>query len=247
MARTVTGHSLILGVFRLLGITAQGESPTSPEIVEAFDRLNELLDAWAIDRLLQRVVERSTYALVASQGTYTLGPTGTVPTPDWIGAYPTTIDGVAWIIPGSSPATEIPLSDLTLQAYQGIAQKDLTAAMPTAVMFDLTMPAATFTFWPVPDAVADVAVYAATSVVQFATLTTPYVMAPGYVRALRYALAMEIAAEYGATLTPEQMATARESLSAIKAVNVPMMDLALDAGLTPNTGSYGYSIRTDVG
>src|SRR6188474_3689472 len=106
MARTITPRSLIVGVFRLLGITAQGEDPSSAELLEAFDRLNELIDAWSTQRLTMRVTTRATYPIVAGQATYTIGPAGTIPTPDWTGERPTAIEAVAWLLETSTPTTE---------------------------------------------------------------------------------------------------------------------------------------------
>jgi hypothetical protein len=244
MARTVTARSLLVGVFRLLGITAQGEEPSAAELLEGFGRLNELVDAWATQRLTMQVTTRTEYALVSGQASYTIGPAAL--TPDWTGARPEFVDAVTLVLASSTPDTEIPLSPLTTAAYQAIAQKAMENALPTAWYYEPTMPVGTFTFWPVPDTAANaVAVYAPQTLAQFATLTTEYVMAPGYTTAIRYNLAKMIAPEYGKALTAEIAVGAVESLGDIKRLNVPMMDLALDPGLLPRTGRYGYNIYTD--
>jgi len=248
MARTITPRSLLVGTFRLLGITAQGEDPTANELLEAFDRLNELIDAWSTQRLTMQVTTRAEYALVAGQAAYTLGPVGTVPTPDWLGARPEFVESMALLLTSSTPTTEIPLSDLTEAAYQAIAQKDLANSQPTLFRFEATMPAATFTLWPVPDTAANpIILYAAEALQQFTGLTTSYILAPGYTRALRYNLARELATEYGRQLPPDIASAAAESLSDIKRLNTPMADLGMDAGLLPVSGRYSYSITTDVG
>ena len=150
MARTITPRSLIVGVFRLLGITAQGEEPTAAELLEAFDRLNELIDAWSTQRLTMRVTSRHQYALVAGQASYTIGPVGSTPTPDWIGARPTTVDSVALLLSTSTPETEIPMSELTEAAYQAIAQKTLSNSQPTLWYYETTMTPGRFWVWPTP-------------------------------------------------------------------------------------------------
>jgi hypothetical protein len=246
MARTVTARSLIVGTMRLLGVTAQGEEPSSAEMLEAFDRLNEMVDSWATQRLTMQVVSRSQYDLVAGQATYTIGPTGTVPTPDWIGARPESVDLVTLLLSYATPETELPLGALTEMAYQAIQQKTLENSQPTAVYYEATMPSGTFSFWPVPNtAINPVIVYAPQALAQFAALTTSYVMAPGYVTALRYNLAKMLAPEYGKALTAEIAMGASDALGDIKRLNVPMMDLGFDPGLLPHTGRYGYNINTD--
>jgi len=246
MARTITPRSLVVSVFRLLGITAQNEDPTSAELLEAFDRLNELIDAWSTQRLTMRVTTRAEYALVAGQGSYLIGPLGSLPAPDWVGPRPEFVESVALLLTSSTPETEIPLSELTEAAYQAIAQKDLANSQPTLFRYEPTMPCGTFTLWPIPDTSANpVIVYAPQALSQFVGLTTAYIMAPGYTRALRYNLAKELATEYGRQLPPDIASAAADSLSDIKRLNTSMTDLAVDAGLLPVSGRYSYNIASD--
>lgn len=246
MARSITPRSLITGTFRLLGIVAQGEDPNANELLEAFDRLNELIDAWSTQRLTMRVTTRAEYALVAGQGSYLIGPLGSLPAPDWVGPRPDFVESVALLLTSSTPETEIPMSELTEMAYQAIAQKDLANSQPTLWRYEPTMPCGTFTVWPIPDTAANpIIVYQPEALAQFVGLTTTYVMAPGYVRALRYNLAKELATEYGRQLPPDIASAAAESLSDIKRLNTPVVDLGMDPGLLPVAGRYSYNIQTD--
>jgi hypothetical protein len=246
MARSITPRSLIVGVFRLIGVTAQNEDPTSAELLEAFDRLNELIDAWSTQRLTMRVTTRAEYALVAGQGSYLIGPLGSLPAPDWVGPRPDFVESVALLLTSSTPETEIPMSELTEAAYQAIAQKDLANSQPTLWRYEPTMPCGTFTVWPIPDTSANpLIVYAAEALQQFVGLTTTYILAPGYTRALRYNLAKELATEYGRQLPPDIASAAAESLSDIKRLNTSMVDLGMDSGLLPVSGRYSYNVNTD--
>jgi len=246
MARSITPRSLLVGTFRLLGITAQGEDPSSAELMEAFDRLNELIDAWSTQRLTMRVTTRAEYALVAGQASYLIGPLGTLPTPDWVGPRPEFVESVALLLTSSTPETEIPMSELTEAAYQAIAQKDLANSQPTLWRYEPTMPCGTFTVWPIPDTSANpVIVYQPEALQQFVGLTTSYILAPGYTRALRYNLAKELATEYGRQLPPDIASAAADSLSDIKRLNTSMTDLGVDPGLLPVSGRYSYNIQTD--
>ena len=245
MSRSITPRSLIVGVFRLLGITAQGEEPTSAELLEAFDRLNELIDAWSTQRLTMRVTGRTAYPLAAGQATYTIGPTGTTPTPDWIGERPTRVEAVAYLLTTSTEPTEIAMSELTEPAWQAIAQKSLSNTQPTLWTYETTMAAGTLTVWPVPSVSGTVVLYTPEALAQFTALTTEVVMPPGYVRALRYNLARELAPEYGLGVSPEIATSAAEALSDLKRLNTPMTDLGMDAGLLPR-GTGGYNILTDM-
>ena len=61
---------------------------------------------------------------------------------------------------------------------------------------------------------------------------------PGYERALRYALAVELAPEFGKTPSPIVLSTAAESFGLIKSRNAQPQYLYFDATLT----SGGYSL-----
>jgi hypothetical protein len=249
MAITTTARSLITGVFQMLTIVSQGEEPTAPMLYAAFDRLNELVDAWELHRYTQAVTSRDEFALVAGQASYTIGPTALAP--DWVAPRPMAVESVALVLPGTAgaPDTEVKLGPLTEEAYQAIQQKGIESSQPTTWRYELTMPLGTFTFWPVPNT-ADypVAVYAPVALTQFATLSTSYTLAPGLMRALRYNLAREISLEYGRPLNPAIASVAIESLATFKHANVPMMDLALDPGLLGGSAlRYGYNINTDQG
>lgn len=245
MAITTNARALITGVFRLLGITAQGETPTSAEVIEALARLNEMLDGWALQPQTMRTVGRHVFDLVASQSAYTIGVTAD--TPDWeLAARPTTIQNVTLLLTNATPDTEIPLSELTEAAYQAIQQKDLENSLPTAWYYEATMPTATLQLWPVPtDASNQIVLYVPEAAAQFANLVTEYTFAPGYVDALRYNLARRLAPEYGVTFRPDLAILADETLGHVKRQNVPLVDLALDPGLLPMCGRYGYNIYTD--
>ena len=246
MARTVTAQSLITGVFRTLGILGQGETPTSPMLLDAFTRLNELVDAWGLERLTQRVVTRQEFALVAGQASYTIGPAAL--TPDWTAPRPDSVATVALLLTDTTPNTELLLGEMTEAAYQTLMQKGLEGTMPSLWRYEPTMPTGTFTFWPVPESSTySIVIYVPEALAQFATLTTEYLLAPGYTRALRYNLAREISGEYGRELTADIAGKALESLAALKRWNVPMIDLALDPGLTAQHSRSTYNIYTDQG
>lgn len=248
MAITTSAQTLIVSTFRMLGITAQAEDPNAPEIQDAFARLNELIDGWAIDRLTQRLVTRTEWATVAGQASYRIGPASVTPTPDWIGERPEFVETVKLLLTNSTPHTEIPLGEFTDGTYMSVMQKALPNSQPTAWKYEPTVPAGTFTFWPVFDSAAyPVVVYTLQTLPVFANLTTQYVLRSGYMRALRYNLAVEIAHEYGRELPQSIALLALQSKAALDSSNVPMLDLGVDPGLTPNAIRAGYNIYTGTG
>lgn len=248
MAITTSAQSLIVSVFRMLGITAQAENPNAPELQDGFARLNELVDAWTIERLTHNLVTRAEYATVGGQSVYTIGPASLVPVPDWIGVRPQYVTACALLLTTSSPYTELPLGEFTDSSWQSVMQKTMSNSQPSGWKYDATAPAGTFTFWPVVTSSAyPIVVYAAQGLPQFADLVTRYTLPPGYMRALRYNLAREIAHEFGRELPPRIELLAIEAKAALQHSNVPMMDLTLDAAVTPTSSRAGYNIWTGTG
>ena len=240
MAVTLTANTLIRDALLLIGAISQGESPTAAESQDSFRRLNELVDAWQLERLTQQVVTRAVADIVASQSTYTVGTGGDFDTP-----RPVFVESCALLLTSTTPETEVPLSPLTEAAYQALTQKTLENTQPTAYYYDATMPTGSLFVWPVPtDAANDLVLYVSAVLAQFATPTTSYTMAPGYAKALRTNLALELAPEFGRPVTPGILQMAGDALTAVKRANMPMMDLGIDPALVP-VGRDRYNIFTD--
>lgn len=245
MARTVTARDLIISTFRLLGITSQGEQPSGAETQDAFARLNEMIDAWATERFTMPATERVTFSLTAGQADYRIGPASASPAPDWVwDPVPQYIEGVSLVLTSTTPHTELAMGELTEQAYESIKQKTLATILPTSWYYQALQPCGVFWLWPVPTTAANtIAVYLPVVLQQFATLSTEYTLAPGYTRAIRYNLAVELAPEFGRQLDPLILRTASDALAAVKRINVPMIDLTMDGGIT--RGRALYNILTD--
>ena len=78
---------------------------------------------------------------------------------------------------------------------------------------------------------------------QFPDLVTVVELAPGYARALRTNLAVELAPEFGRPPDPVIHQAAKESLADLKRANFPLVEVGIDPALTGGGGSY--NILTD--
>jgi hypothetical protein len=239
---TTTAQAIIRGALLQIGVIAQGESVEASLSADAFSRLNELVDAWATQRLTQRTVTQATTGIVASQASYTVGLTG-----DFNIARPTFLDSCALLLTNTTPNTELPLSPMTEMAYQAIAQKTLTNSQPTSWYYEASSPLGTITLWPVPtDASNDLVIYVSDQLAAFTTQTASVTLTPGYARALRLALAVEMAPECGRAVSDQLRFMAADALGDLKRLNVSMADLSMDPALTV-TSQGGYNIYTDQG
>lgn len=236
---TTTAQQIIRRALLQIGAIAAGEDPTAGEAQDAFRRLNELVDDWATQSLTMRVEQRVVASVVANQDVYTIGLTG-----DFNVARPSQIDNVMLQLNSTTPATEIPLSQLTEDAYQAIQQKTLTNTLPTSWYMENTLPLMQIVVWPVPtDATNDLVIYYPEILAQFTSLTAQVTLASSYMRALSTNLAVELAPEFGRQVPDTLVVQAGESLGHLKRSNVVMVDLALDPGLTgQQQGSYNILV-----
>jgi hypothetical protein len=242
VAVTLTAQQLIRDALLELGAIAPGETPTAAEFQDSFRRLNELVDSWGTLRLTMRTVARATCAIVADQTTYTIGDGG-----DFDVERPTFLDNATLLLASSTPATEIPLGAFTEQSWQAVSQKDLTNPQPTNYYYEPSMPLATLTPWPVPtDASNTLVIYFPEVVAQFADQSTEYTLAPGYARALRLNLSLDLALMFARPVPQTLQMSAADALGDIKRLNVRMTDLGMDAGLLP-VSRPSYNINTDQG
>lgn len=239
----LTALSLISGAMRLIGTLASGETPGSAESADALQRLNELLDGWATERLLVPSTTRTLYALTANKGTYTIGPGG-----DFNQAWPEVIAraGISYTV--GTLTLEYPIRVLTVGEYAAIGIKALTSGFPGALYYDhaYSNGLGNISLWLVPDGTfaLNLVLYTPATLSQFASLKTAYAFPPGYAKALRYNLAVDLAPEYGKPADSQLLMAAAESKANIKRANTPLVDLPCDPLILGRSQSV-YNIWSD--
>lgn len=235
---TRTALQLITDSLKLLGVVAGHEVPTSAEQQDSFARLNELVDSWGTHADTLFLARREVVPLVTGQATYTVGPGGDINAP-----RPMTLDGAAYVTGTGESAVEVPVALLTGPMYDGLPMKAMTGSvlgvtlLPTASYAELTV-------WPVPSADQTLVLYYEEPLAAFPDLITPVSLAPGYAKALRTNLALELAPEFGRVVDPMLDRLAHESLADIKRANWSQQELYLSG--VPGVCGVGYDIRTDT-
>jgi len=234
---TRSGLQVITDSLKLLGVVAGHEVPTAAEQQDSFARLNELIDSWGTHAQTLLVSRRDVIPLPPNIQTYQVGPGLDVDLPT-----PMAIDSAAYVI-ASAPETEVFLDVGTDQYAVALPQKLLTGAPPQVVNYSRTHGYGELWVWPVPTVATDLVVYWQQPLAAFPDLVTPVSLAPGYARALRTNLALELAPEFGRQVDGLIVAQARESLADIKRQNFPMVEIGIDVALT---GAGAYNILTDT-
>jgi len=236
-----TARSLIARSLRELGALAVGETPTADEASDALTTLNELLEAWSLERLMVYHIAEVTKALTASTASYTIGSGGSINT-----ARPLRIENA---VLRDANTLDIPVRLLTRQEYAGIALKQTTSTYPYWLYYDNHYNASgygTITLWPVPstsDKTLHLWLWQPLSSV--ATLDTTIDLPPGYTRALRSNLALELAAEYGREVPTTLLTVALDSKDWIKSqlAEGVVQEMRFDSRLLGDSGRY-WDYRT---
>lgn len=230
----MTGRDLVYASLRLIGASAPGESLDASEATDGLAALNALIDSWSNEGLIIHTVTAETpYTLTPSDGTITVGASGNITT-----RYQSLES--ALIRDGTLDLP--PLRLLTLEEYAAIPDKSTQATYPLCLYDDGGYPQRTLTLWPVPSAAKALVLFTKRALTQISTLDTSISLPPGYERALKYNLAIDLATEYGRTVSAEVATTATESKAAIKRAN--LKPRYLSTGGIP-AGSQGtYDINT---
>lgn len=213
-----TAHDLVRGAMRLIGAADPGEELTPAEAADGLELLNELLESWSNEQLAVYQILQENFTLVAGTSSYTIGSGATFST-----TRPLNI--LSGFIRYSS--VDYPLSILTREEYDRIALKT-TSYMPEYLYYQPSVANGTIYLYGVPDAAYVLYIDSTKQLQSFSGLTTAIVLPAGYKRAIRYALALEIAPEYNRKVPDAVLAIARESKANIKRLNSRTPKLRLD-------------------
>ena len=181
----------INGALRLIGALAEGEVPSSETASDALFALNQMLDSWSTERLMIYNTIDQIFTWPAGEITQTLGPTG-----DFVGLRPVDLDDSTYYRDASTNVS-YGIKFINQQQYNGIAVKTVTSTYPQVMWINMENPDITMTIYPKPTRDLEWHFVSVQELAQPATLATQLAFPPGYLRAFRYNLACEIAAEFG--------------------------------------------------
>ena len=239
----MTAQDIINSALRKIGALATGESPTTDESNDALETLNDMIDSWNIQRLAIYQVQRLVFNFSAGKGTYTYGTGG-----DFNAARPVRIERASVLSnANASQPLELPIAYLTTGEWQQTPVKNVTSGLPFRLYDDGSFPLRNLTYWPTPsDGTVQPVLYPWAQLTEFADLVTSYSFPPGYARAIKLNLAIDLAPEFGVTqINPAVVATAADAIGRIKALNADSATepLYCDPAVTDGVGGI-YDWRT---
>ena len=105
--------------------------------------------------------------------------------------------------------------------YNGIAVKTVTSTYPQVMFVNMTFPDIEMYIYPKPTRSLEFHFISVQPLTEPTALNTVIAMPPGYLRALRYNLAMELAPEFGVEPSPQVQRIAMTSKRDLKRINNP--------------------------
>lgn len=205
--------TVIQNSMRLIGVLAQGETPSNSEAADALSRLNLMLANWLVERINIYAIHRDTKVLTPAVQTYTVGIGGALNIP-----RPVKIDNAGIIQPTSLIRT--PLVIIEQPEWALIPEKAVTGVLPLKLYDDYAYPLSTLSLWPVPSNASTLEIYHWQELDGFTAVTDAFDLPPGYQMAIEYNLALLLAPEYGRPVDQVLAAIAGSSRSSLAQRNV---------------------------
>ena len=210
-----TAGDLINGALRLIGQLAEGETPSAETSNDALVALNQMLDSWSTERLSVFSTQDQVFTWPAGQRFQTLGPTA-----DFIGNRPVQLDDSTFFRDAGT-GVSFGIKIINQQQYDGIAVKTVTSTYPQVIWLNMDIPNIQMYVYPVPTRDLEWHFISVDELVQPATLATALLVPPGYLRAFRFNLAVEIATEFGIDPPANVARIAMSSKRTLKRINNP--------------------------
>ena len=228
----VTAGDLINGALRLIGMLAEGETPSAGTSADALVAMQQMIDSWNTERLSIFTTQEQVFTWPAGALSRTLGPTG-----DFIGNRPIQLDDSTYFI---DPTTGISygIKIINQQQYDGIAVKTVTSSYPQVMWINTNYPNLDLHIYPVPTRSLEWNFISVDPLDQPAALGTSLAFPPGYLRAFRYNLACEIAPEFGVEPSPQVQRIAMSSKRNLKRINNPEDVMALPYSIVGTRQRY---------
>lgn len=216
-----TAGDIINGSLRLIGVLAEGETPSAETSTDALDAMNQMIASWNTERLSVFSTQDQVKTWPASTISRTLGPTG-----DLVGNRPIMLDDSSYFRDPSN-GISFGIKFINQQQYDGIAVKTVTSTYPQVMWINMSYPDIELYVYPVPTRDLEFHFVSVEELTQPALLATTLAFPPGYLRAFRYNLACELAPEFGVEPTRQVQRIAMTAKRNLKRINNPDDIMAL--------------------
>ena len=226
-----TAGDQINGALRLLGVLAEGETPSAAISQDSLYAMNQMLDSWSTERLSVFTTNDQTFTWPANAASKTLGPTGA-----FVGTRPILIDTSTYFVDSQGISHYVQF--INEAQYNAIAVKTVTSTWPSVCYVNMGYPDLTMFVYPVPTQAVIWHIISVTPLEDPATIATELSFPPGYLRAFRYCLACELAPEFGVEPSKQVLRIAMTSKRNLKRINNPDDVISMPVNLVVSRNAY---------
>jgi hypothetical protein len=228
---TTTAGIMIDDALLALGVLAEGDTPTADMSAGALRVMNRMLDSMSVNQSFAYYASLVTRALTG-ESSFTIGPTGNV-----AGSRPIGIES-AYVDRGG---IHYPVRVIDNQIFDGIVYPGSTGSNTAMVYYEATVPDGIVHVWPLATG-CTLGLRTINQVVNFADLTTPTTLPPGYEECIVNNLAVRLSPFYPAIqLNPVIARLAKTSLDVIQRRNNVIPTMSLPRAVTQNGSGYSLS------
>jgi hypothetical protein len=255
-----TTRELLSGAHRLLGLVNSGNVLPEAVYQDNLVALNQMIDSWSTERLAVFCTQDQTYMWEPGARIRTLGPTGDflyllgtqseVPIITQGDDYIALEDGNPSIAQRPilledstffrDPTTNVSygIKFINQLQYNNIAVKTVQSTYPQVMFVNMTFPDITLSVYPVPNRLLEFHFISVQPLANPTTLETNLEFPPGYLRAFRYNLALELAPEFNVEPSAEVRRIAMYSKRNLKRINNPDDLMAMPYSLMARRNRY---------
>ena len=229
-----TAGELIKGSLRLLGVLAEGEEPSADSYADALVAFNQMLDSWSAERLSVYGLKEAVYTWPAGETSQTIGPNGDFgETP-----CPLRIDDSTYYVVND---ISYPLTLINEDQYNAITLKGSTTTLPTVMWQNTILITDTnieMKMHPVPSQDLEMHLVWVQPLTQAGATSDTLYFPQGYLRAMRYNLALELAPEFGVVPSVDVRNIARNSKRDLKRINNPGDLMSMPTAILPRVPRF---------
>lgn len=213
----MTGLDVTANAYNILGVTYIGQTVSPEAQAVANLALNNMLAEWNAQGLAIFSIVKNTFQLIPNLADYVVGPGGTgqfgtVPRPEKIESW-------AGITSSGAENGGKPVDSTTFVALA--KDRSASGSVVQALNYDAAFPAGTIHLYPIPNAGAGfLELWVWEQMTTITDFTQPVLFPPGYLKAICYNLAIDLAPIFGRPLDPTVKLVADQTKQTLGATNI---------------------------
>lgn len=236
-----TALDIITDALNRIGVYAAGETLSDADAQQGLAALNDVLDSWSNQSLACYAIQEQSFALQVGVSAYTIGPGGM-----FNGTRPLRIlDAPGRCYLQDQNQTNYPIQVVQRDQWNLIGTRNIDSNIPDTVFYDPQYPLGVLNFFPTPNISYNVFFDSYLQLADLATLYTTLALPPGYSRALKTNLALELWSYFkDGPIAPTLVRAAMESLGDVKRTNTNAVTATIDPGMGGESQGR-YNIYSD--